>query len=215
MKVSVRLAVLFIFFLAKMSNLTAQESRPVNPGRSFKVSLMDAIDPFSPAFMLSYEQPFAEFYSVQAEGGFISTFGGKWVQEEPIGGFKTRLEIRKYWPFTAPKDFVYIGLQGMYKKMRYPSENDVFCRDGCNYFQWFNFREENNAYAGHLSLGLIFFAGQHIIIDLGGFGGLRVNHRRYVGVPDDATRRFTRIFRQPGTFAYPSLGVAMKIGFAW
>lgn len=215
MSKSVWPAVFTLIFFIKTGCLTAQEEQPPNPGRSFKVSLMDAVDPYSPAYLLSFEQPFAESFSVQAEGGPIHSFDGTWVNREPMDGFKTRLEVRKYWLFTAPKDFVYIGLQGMFKKVRYGEGTDIFCRDDCNFFQRLDFTEENRVMAGHFSMGIIFFAGQHVIIDLGGFGGLRWNNRRYRGIPEDAVRRSVPFFREPGRHTFPSLGFTMKIGFAW
>ncbi len=193
----------------------AQEKHPDNPGRSIKLSLFDAIDPFSPAYLLSYEQPFARTFSWQAEGGFISTLEGRWVNQEKLSGFKSRIEVRKYWPFTLPKDHFYIGLQGMFKQVRYPGQNEVFCRDDCQYFQQMDFNEVNNVLAGHLSLGLIFFAGRNIAIDIGGFGGFRWNNRLFEGIPDDAELQGVRFFRLPGKNFYPSLGFTLKTGFAW
>ncbi len=178
------------------------------------LSLIDGIDPISPACLLSLEVPLATRWGLKMEGGYISSFGGTWMLFQQMQGYKARLEARWYIEDEEEDNF-YAGIQAMHKRTFSNRTND-FCRQDCQFIQRFDYKENVTATALHLSLGGIFFLSKRFLFDLGGFGGVRYVHRYRSEIPDDATiigGGFTVLRR--GKFWIPSAGLTFRVGLAW
>lgn len=189
------------------------------PNRQLKVSLLDMIDPFAPAFMLSYEQGFSKDFSLLMEGGPVSSFDGHWVMQDPIEGYKLRGELRYYLALDDQLTRFYLGLQAMYRRTVKPNLTGTFCRYDCSFFQEMDYRFIKNVTAGHFSLGITAAVSKHIVLDFGGFAGFRYLNKVYDGIPSDAVllrEDFITIdFDTPGESLIPSIGAAFRVGFGW
>ena len=124
-----------ILLIATISTAMCQDDSAAivkQPKHQLKVSLMDMIDPFTPSFMLSYEQLFGDHYSFLVEGGPASSFGGKWANNNSLKGYKLRGELRYYIDMSDANDRFYFGLQGLYKHTVKPGLVGSFCRYDCH-----------------------------------------------------------------------------------
>ena len=79
------------------------------PKHQLKLSVFDMIDPFSPSFMLSYEQFLGANFSILAEGGYASSFNGNWLLRDKLEGYKLRGELRFFWTGAIPQTAFILG----------------------------------------------------------------------------------------------------------
>ena len=208
-----------LLLAASISAQTATNDLPYAPRHQVKVSLIDCIDPFSPSFLLSYEQPFAGNFALLAEAGISTSFNGVWVTAEALEGYKIRTEVRWYDKPMKAGDRFYMGLQTMFKKTSRTDLSGTFCREDCAYFQDLTYSRVSRVAALHGSIGVSLVVSPHFVVDIGAFGGWRIADRRNEGIPDDATLlgEGTGFFQfdQPGRYSIPSVGFAFRAGFGW
>ncbi len=214
------LTALCLLVVASISAQTTAERLPPDvPSHQIKISIIDCIDPFSPAFLLSYEQPFARTFALLAEGGYITSFNGRWVIGEQLEGYKIRGEVRWYDKPMNARDRFYVGLQTMYKSTSRAGLSGTFCRDDCAYFQDLEYSRATRVAAVHCSIGFSLVFSRHFVMDIGGFGGWRFASRSNEGIPADATLlgESTGFFQfdGPGRYSIPSLGFTLRMGFGW
>jgi len=207
-----------LLLLAQAGALRGQDVPAPVPGHHIKISLADAIDPFSPAFMLGYEHPFSKKISLLVEGGPVSTFDGTWVLRSTMDGYKFRGELRWYNEATSTGDMKhYLGLQAMHKRtVKY--KQDIFCRDDCSFFQVLDYSFVNKVTAAHVSFGITGTISKHFVMEIGCYGGVRLSDRDFRGVPEDAVFQGEGAFFNvdtPGRFGTISLGASLRAGFGW
>ncbi len=206
-----------------LGHLTAQaqgdgqepEERPLHT--SVKISLMDMIDPSAPAFLATIEQKVAKGYTIQLEGGLITTFDGDYLRRDDIEGYKFRGEIRSYLPHSFSDNSFYYGLQFMYK---HDSQHRTgnFLRANGNFFQRLNFEDTRDVLAVHFAAGVNLPLAGPTLLEVSGWAGLRRLKRTFEGVPDDADwqdNTAVRFLAEPGTYYIPSIGFALRVGMAW
>jgi hypothetical protein len=190
------------------------------PKQQVKLSFTDIIDPFSPTIMVSYEHFFGDNFSILAEGGYVTTFNGKWILGNKMDGFKLRGELRFFIDSETSGDRFYLGLQGLFKHTEKLNLNGDFCRDNCAYTQRLPYSFVKYAGAGHISLGFLLPISEHIVTDISGFGGFRYIVGKYGSIPEDAVyvASFSEdniTFDQEGGFFVPSIGLLLRFGFGW
>ena len=195
-----------------------QDDRLAVPRHQFKVSIFDMMDPFSPAFMMGYEQPIAKRFAFYAEGGPVSTFDGAWMMRKKMEGYKFRSELKWYESISeAGGALIYLGVQAMHKKTL-KNRQDPFCVDDCTSIQDLEYGFENKVTAGHIIFGAALPVAKHFACDLGFFAGWRFAVRSRLDVPEGAIwvqREWDWWTVRPGRHSLPSLGASLRLGFGW
>ena len=212
-------ALIFPSFLQSQNGLFVPEGQVPSTllKGSAKISWTDMVDPFGPVFGMAFEQKIANRMSVQLEGGYLSTFDGRYFIQRDLEGYKIRGEFRIYDRDDFSLEGVSYGLQLMYKN-DWANENGGFQRGGGSFFQNLDYRIEREVIAGHFMTNIMFPTGGKSFLEFSVWAGLRRLVRTYEGVPDDAELVSDFGFfvsRDPGTFVNPSLGVALRLGLGW
>ncbi|GEM_PF-6827058 len=214
-----RLHLVFLFLLAFGLAQAQVADTTFLPLRSLKISIADMLDPFAPAFLLGFEHRIAPRWSLMAEGGFVTSFEGRYLMQKPMSGYKARGEVKRYFEFQKTSAAWYFGLQYMWRTTTIPNEKGLFCLNGCPDLRYvellYDFSRRIDA--GHLSLGFLLKTESRALWEFSVFGGFRHRVPMFEGVPAGA--RFVRIpnryfsFRQKDPDTLPSIGCAIRVGF--
>lgn len=210
--------VFFLFLCLPFGLLSQNMEEEIRPLKSIvKLPLFDMVDPFGPVFGLGFEQKIAKRVTLYAEGGYLSSFNGKYMLRRDLEGYKVRGEIRIYDRDDFCVEGISYGLQFMYKS-DHANENGDFQRGGGAFFQNFDFQIERNVMALHFVTNIIFPLQGKSILEFSAWGGARRLDRKYNGIPDDAVLISDFglfVSRDPGLFINPSLGFSIRMGLGW
>src|ERR1041385_2241296 len=123
----------FLFFICMVSGVHAQND---SISLAAKIAFLSPLDIFNfPTLDLSLEKKIASRFSVAAEGGYeIYRFYQPDTSFIHPGGYKAKLEVRMYHPFSgfSSRKYYYPALTGFYKGIdffyrseRYNSQGDL------------------------------------------------------------------------------------------
>lgn len=219
---------LIIFFLfLNLSLLLAQttSTSPI-PKWTVKYSPISLVDFFTPSIQFAAEQRIARRQSLEYEVGYLTNFDGRYINPNPLQGYRLRVGWRKYRQIDILKSennpnkkwMRYWGLQMMWKQ-DFVDKEETFCRANCSYFQRIAYRTETSTIAAYWQLGWVYRVGR-FRLDLGVAPGLRIISIKDKGIPDDARIadfNFGSIFnRRPGNdiaFPFFSAVLVLKVGY--
>jgi hypothetical protein len=189
------------------------------PLRSLKIPVSDLVDPFGPAFMLSFEHRVAMRWSAMLEGGYVTNFNGRFFNRDITYGYKLRAEIRRYISLKDPELPKYFALQYMWRTTTTPAQKGVFCTGDCppGHTRVFAYDYFKRVQTAHLALGFLVKNKRRLIWDFEFFAGLRWRNPEFLRVPEGAQfrRDYNKLisFRKADADILPSLGCAVRVGF--
>lgn len=189
------------------------------PLRSLKVPVSDMVDPFGPAFMLSFEHRVASRWAVMLEGGYVTTFNKRYFYKHNMYGYKLRSEIRRYYNLKDPETPMYLALQYMWRTSTIPALEGIFCTGNCppNNTQRFNYDYYKKVQTAHFALGFLVKNQRRMIWDFEFFAGIRWRNPEFLRAPVAAkfVRDYNQLisFKQAKKDVLPSLGCAVRVGF--
>lgn len=212
---------IFCGFLLAANLLVAQTSADsvAVPLRSLKIPVSDMVDPFGPAFMLSFEHRMTSRWSVMLEGGYVTTFDRRYFYRNKMYGHKLRAEIRRYYSIKNPEMPKYFALQYMWRTTVTQAQTGVFCIGNCppkntRIFDYDYFKRVQTA---HFALGFLVKNQRRLIWDIEFFAGIRWRNPEFLRVPKGVKflREHNKLisFKQADADVFPSLGCAVRIGF--
>lgn len=181
---------------------------------------------FYPSFLMDVSGPsleggieyrFNPIWSVQQDFGYISTWDERYfLAVDDMEGLRFRTMIRKY---RGP-DGGYHALALGYKRVL-RDRTDVYCREGCAYFEEIDRQIVTNDFSVHYLFGIKVEPWKLGILEFNIGGGLRMFKRESdPTIPDDAfISGFERgplfSIQEDRWFLLPSILMSMQIGIGW
>lgn len=198
------------------------------PKFTLKYSPISLVDVFAPSIQFAVEQRIANRQSLQYEAGYLTSFGGRYINPNSLEGYRLRLEWRRYKQLdvlrsqsSPEKNWMkYTGFQVMWMQ-HFVDQSKLFCRDNCNYFQQIDYLTSTYNIAGYWHFGWVYRSG-NFRLEFGNAVGLRVIDIKDTGIPGDAEaanngfNNRSVFFRTPGRdlrFPFFSATVVVKVGY--
>ncbi len=180
---------LLVLFTLPAFGQTVAEAEPEEEEIKVMVrhSLIHWLDPFLPSAQIGIDYRIAPKHYLRHEVGYFFDIG----YEDPqsllgLSGFRFRTAFRSYRRTALPSrrsTYVEFNLDYRYTDMEIAGD---FWRDNFNFQQRINYRVWQNSVTGNMQVGQSRAIGKRWRIDLGVGLGLRLNHRKFSSVPDDA-----------------------------
>lgn len=185
-------------------------------------SLIHWLDPLLPSAQVGIDYRLAPKLYLRHEVGYFFDMG----YEEPnallgLHGLRFRTALRKYRRTALPsRRSTYLEWNLDYRYIDMEVAGD-FWRDNFNFQQRINYRVWQNSLTANFQVGQSRAIGQHWRIDLGIGLGVRVNHRKFSAVPEDANfstngqlSAWNYDFRNGYSFGM-SMPIVVAIGYWW
>lgn len=221
------LNVFFLCFLGSTGLFAQSEIVQPIPKLTLKYSPISLIDAFTPSIQFAVEQRIAKRQSLQYEAGYLTSFGGRYVNQRPLEGYRIRLEWRRYKERDVLKAennphknwIKFMGFQVMWKQHRV-DRLEMFCRDDCNFFQNIDYTTQTSTIAAYWNFGWVYRTGR-FRMEFGTSAGLRYIDIKDKDIPENAIAVNTEFipglfYRAPGrdiSFPFFSAVIAFKVGY--
>jgi hypothetical protein len=214
---------LSVLLFGCFGSLHAQSSLGLDYQRTriLSLSVTDFIDLFAPSCLIGFNHSLSPAWSVFAEGGPLTTFGGNYLPGRKLTGYKFRFEVRRYNTHSTNNRKSFLALQFMIRQFMQKGLQGEFkikgSAAGVTEYLDYNFSKTVNAI--HILRGKSRTWGR-FSLELAVFAGLRFRYPDFIGVPTKAEYiepsgfLFPNItYRQKNPDVLPSIGVTSRIGF--
>jgi len=194
MQQHLRIFLIIAFFLTGYSTLSAQDESSATDSLSGEIrgiirhSFIHWMDPIVPSALVGIDYRIGDHKYLRHELAYIFDLG----YEEPqaltsLSGFRLRTAYRKYHqaPQLSRRLIGYLEFSADYRYLDVGIDGD-FRRDAGNFRQRINYHLWQHSVSLNLLAGMTVPIGAKWLADFGVGGGVRLNHRRYSEVPDDA-----------------------------